>query len=766
MIEFVAFWIDNFAGYRNTLIEFSTDGSRPLTLIRGENQSGKTTLLRALTWVVYGMNAMPKTREGTHPVRPDFVGDGEAVHSGHLIFAHQGQRGRTLFRLRREVVTKATGAQVAVLSEREVLDRRKDNDWRADGGWEDDSGQLETLRRGYFKPELREIIFADADKAEEFVGGPEQNHSNEVMERSVTEALNRLLGIEVIEETIGRVEKARKHFRKKLDEADAKTSGLAELRDEVELLESQIDQTLGELKDKFALVERAKEGLAEVQLEKDKFFADAERTSEIQAEVAEMRAEAEKHRGEAERDLDGIVGRFHDPALPAVLMNSALCRASERLGGLKEEGVLPPGEVSVVPRLLREGRCLCGADCSEGTATRRALESVLEQSQQSAEGRTTLDEVRLQVRALVGRAQALGESWREGLDERVVACAAAQAEASRLEGLIAERQREMANRSEGSGRFQELEDRQARLESDKSSLMANISQQEVRLGARYGYSDDERRLFRLETEEEHQEFGREPLGEEVRKNGLLYALDSKTRHIKAREKAESRAELEQTQLRLTQDVKQTLGYVRASIREEQIPEVSRRMNEMYRDVMQAGEESPTAEVGIRETTHGYAGRDYELFAKNRQGHNRDLGLLSGGERRAVSTAFLLALVSESGAKVPFVSDSLLQSLGGTVRTNLIRRVVASAPQSIMFALRTDVARGEDRNVLAAAAGATYTVTNQAHVPEKVVRKTESQSGSQCVLCTCGPASYCDICERVEDEEDEDLARSQDSYLVN
>lgn len=44
---------ENFRLLRHLELDFSTDGAKPLTVIRAENESGKTTILNALQWALY-----------------------------------------------------------------------------------------------------------------------------------------------------------------------------------------------------------------------------------------------------------------------------------------------------------------------------------------------------------------------------------------------------------------------------------------------------------------------------------------------------------------------------------------------------------------------------------------------------------------------------------------------------------------------------------------------------------------------------------------
>ena len=51
--------IRNFKLLEDVHIEFSTERERPLTVIRAENGSGKTSLLYAFQWAIYGVEGLP-----------------------------------------------------------------------------------------------------------------------------------------------------------------------------------------------------------------------------------------------------------------------------------------------------------------------------------------------------------------------------------------------------------------------------------------------------------------------------------------------------------------------------------------------------------------------------------------------------------------------------------------------------------------------------------------------------------------------------------
>ena len=61
---------ENFRLLRHLELDFSTDSTKTLTVIRAENESGKTTILNALQWALYGDDALPEQGRGfrLHPI--------------------------------------------------------------------------------------------------------------------------------------------------------------------------------------------------------------------------------------------------------------------------------------------------------------------------------------------------------------------------------------------------------------------------------------------------------------------------------------------------------------------------------------------------------------------------------------------------------------------------------------------------------------------------------------------------------------------------
>jgi len=78
--------IRNFKLLRDVLLDFSDDRNRPLTVIRAENGSGKTSTLVALRWALYGKDGLDDPMMRLSPTMwPDHSPCDVSVH---LDFSH------------------------------------------------------------------------------------------------------------------------------------------------------------------------------------------------------------------------------------------------------------------------------------------------------------------------------------------------------------------------------------------------------------------------------------------------------------------------------------------------------------------------------------------------------------------------------------------------------------------------------------------------------------------------------------------------------
>jgi DNA sulfur modification protein DndD len=708
MIRFDSIRVENFVLFPDLMLEFSTDRERPLTVFRGENESGKTTLMRAFLWALFGKDVLPRIPNTRHPVRPVWALPEEKVRTRVVVrFRTENERVVTHFRLTRALDTTDDGTTVGQGQEALTLHRREGDDWKE----QDD--ELPSLLK-LFRPDMQEFYFIDADKATAFVGGPEGRHSDEMMRKTVTQSIRALLGLDMMRKATERLEERHLTFSRKAGSQSAN---------------SEPQRLAEELKETQTSLEAARTRLAEFaaeESERDKMFKAAEQGFEERLsrlagideknkqyeDVTRVLNERRVRQGELTNEL---ALRLDDERLYAALMLPVIDDVMDMLQPLKDQGYIPPNELTLLPRLLVRGRCVCGTDLSIGSASRLEVERQIEKptytSTQSQFLDATLETARHFGNRATGRSESSWSNDSEALEQELAGL-------DREISLLAEQREYLreAREKEGTGALHELK-------KHRDELLAN-----------------------LESIREHRKEA------EVEMNDLHLTARSLSERIRTSTTAEKRTQL----IRDCADVAEDLGRIVASayeaIEREQMVDVSETMNRIFMDVITATADSLFTEVGVRAVTADRMTKQYELYTleANRE---KPLALANGASRRAIGVAFVLALAEETRTMVPLVADSLLHAMSGSVKRKIVNYLTAGdrIGQPVLFGTRADFLDEEVSSVLKGRAGRSYTLTLEAHAGGDVVRAMPGKLPKQVVVCDCGIDEFCGACERAGDE---------------
>jgi DNA sulfur modification protein DndD len=731
MIRFTSLYLHNFALYPDAHLDLSTDQSRPVTLIRGENESGKTTLMRAFLWVLYGEEGLPDVPNVMHPIRPVWAGSERMRTRVELRFEATGSRGiMTSYKLIREATTKVVNGLVEYDDEgANLLFKQLDGNWG-----EADTFQFEMLMHRYFRPELRDFFFIDADKSVRFVGGPEGEHDDTLMRSTTTQAIYSLLGMDALRRSIGRLENHRDEFIRKAGRASRNVSE-RQIAADLEKLQQDKDEKEGLQAQLQRQVEEAEAGFkeAERRLHRDiaKVTAQTglhERISKIKDELSTLR----ERRAEKISKLNSLIEG--DDRVAAALMLPAVEAVVGVLDPLYRAGKIPPTELTLLPRLLREGVCVCGIRFEDHPERRDEVERRYHESERLDRSAQFLGSVLEDARRLGNHALGRGvRAWTEEVKE-------CQDELAELDVKIndqdSDRER-LESQRDAAGTLSEP------LYRERQSHVNELR------GLYEKYADD----FRATSAEV------EGLRTQVRSLGerLRVAQTGEQRSRDLRDAADVADDL-QTVLRAALDV----------IESRQVRELSNVMNRIFRDVIGATAESNFSEVGLRPVQSGIGSRvQYEPYSLDGDGKDKPLAMANGASRRALAVSFVLALAETTGSSVPFVADSLLHPFAGGVLRRLVSYLVDGrrVGQPILFGHTHDFSDQEIRQLLIDASGQAYTITSEAHVGGDVLRAApHRQHARQSVICDCGIDEYCDICEHTGYASDARLTRRAESRV--
>jgi len=710
MIRFESLTASNFALYPQLTMQFSVDGQHPLTLIRGENESGKTTLMRAFLWGLFGANALPQMPETRHPVRPVWAKPGETVRTKvEIRFRSDSDRAVTSFKLTRSVDTSDDGTQVSYGEETVRLLRREGDEWI------DQDDQLAVLMRRYFRPEMQDFYFIDADKAVEFAGGPEGRHNDQMMRKSTTQAIRALLGLDVMLKARDRLEERQVHY--------ARAAGSMSSSHQQRELVGRLDQAKADLeaaKEKLATLrsdeEETAKALSAVEQDFDAKLSTLEQIQALNQKFEDVGRRLSDARARRTALVNTLSQRLDDDRMYAALMMPAITSLMSTLQPLKDKGYIPPTELTLLPRLLERGECVCGLDLAKNEANRHHIEHLIRTAKKSGDQSRFLDSILEIARRLGNRARGVtAQLWSEEIAE-------VYSDLSQLDPAISTLEQEhdaLREEREKSGSVGAVRELQRHRDSLRSEL------------------------DRLRDERQDQDRHVEDLHREVR---------SLSEQIRVASAAERRTQEARNAAQAADDLSELIEKAYNAIEREQVVEVSGKMNSIFRDVIGATDDSLFGEVGVRPIRGRTGKSEYEIFMTE-DGREKPLALANGASRRAIGVSFVLALAEETHNKVPFVADSLLHAISGAVRRRIVDYLTAGdrVGQPILFGTRADFLDPEVRDVLKARAGRSYTLTSQTHVGRDVVRATQNtKSPKQIVVCSCAVDEYCTACERTGD----------------
>ena len=228
-MKIVATRIRNFRLLRKIDILFSTDPQKPLTVLRAENGSGKTSTLRALRWGLYGQDVLEDIYVRLSPadwpentlckisVEIDFV------HTAVSMVGDETMTSKTDYRLKREVNETPSGDNPNRDKERVILFEKTSAGLEL---IEDTESRLKQM----LPREMIDIFFTDGDAAMSFIS---PQLSENTKRDKVKDAIRSLLGLDLLERVQRRISNTQSELNRKIKRATS-SQKLIQITDEIE----------------------------------------------------------------------------------------------------------------------------------------------------------------------------------------------------------------------------------------------------------------------------------------------------------------------------------------------------------------------------------------------------------------------------------------------------------------------------------------------------------------------------------------------------
>ena len=692
----------NFRLLRDLELEFATDADRKLTVIRAANESGKTTILHALQWALYGDAVLPGKGEGfrLHPIDWD-PSDGKRVPVTATV-----EFEVTYYRRRSTGLRESRQRYRLVRSAFEDVDssaRRAPSTIKL---FElNDTGvspypEAEVLINEELPQELREVFFTDGDRALSFI---EADVARSTKRERVENAIRSLLGLGVIEDAIKHVRKSASGANKKAKQvgSGSELNQIAARLEEIDELQEKLESDTADAKQQFAsFEEKVNETDSKIKMalqkgDKQKLKTDVER---MENEIKRLDNQLKS----ADREHSEL---FRSRELATDLLAPLLRRAFDELDKLRDQGKIPNTTIPVLQDRLTARVCICGESLETGETggeRRRAhIETLIEDSKKADEIQEIITSIYYEATSLQDGGHDTSSAWLRDYDMVF----------KRRDGL--QEMRDEADRKLGVLERQIDSIPDTDIQGLRESLRHYKEQRDRHL---FNQSSFETQLTGLLRERSVLETDRDRLLREQHKGALILA-----------------------ELEVAQDATNVLEGALERITGEELQKVSDQMNSICLEMIGSDPEQGAiirrAEISRKFDIIVYGPRNRTLNP------DRDL---NGASRRALTLAFILALTQVSEVEAPNVIDTPLGMTSGFVKNSILQTSIRESAQLILFLTHDEIAGCED--VIDDTAGLVYTLSNSAHYPRMLINDPHEDE-TKIIRCECDHRSVCPLCQR-------------------
>lgn len=697
---------ENFRLLRDLTLDFSTNDSKKLTVIRAENESGKTTILNALKWALYGDDALPGKRHEYRlsPIDWDISSRTNIPISVQVDFetSVRHHKSRILSRRRFRIIRSTSEA----LKGTEWTPARTTVElFTLDESGASPINSPEARIQDLLPPELQDVFFTDGDRALSFV---ETTVSSSTKRGRVQAAIRSLLGLNVIEDALTHVNKAASDLNK-----EAKKIGFDEELNNVYTRLIEVEQDIAEyennVEDAKAQFTAYDEKLSEVGRQIDETLIKGNR-EELQREIEDTKRQIKQLDSQQLDASKEHANLFKKMSLSRDLMIAVIEKGLSKLDELRDQQKIPNITLPVLEERLKNVTCICGESLDEyeqeGNRRRNHILHLIDESRKSDSLQHSITDLYFASRSLQQDPDSENGLW---LNE--------------YNGVFKRRDELQALRVDQGKRLSALE---AKLDEIPDTDIKGLRQIETEYAAqrdrfqrvRVKY---ETHLARLKEEQSSLNTQRDNLLRRQRKGDRILA-----------------------QLEVSQDLKQVLERSYDRITNEELNKVSDHMNKVFLEMIGADLEQ-RAIIQSSEIS-----KDFDILVYGP--HNRVLNPdrdLNGASRRALTLAFILALTRVSQVEAPNVIDTPLGMMSGYVKKSVLKTAIRESSQLVLFLTRSEVTDCED--ILDKDAGRVITLTNPAHYPRMLVNDPKVDVG-MILRCECDHNTQCLVCIRRMDIE--------------
>ncbi|MDE0315857.1 MAG: AAA family ATPase [Candidatus Poribacteria bacterium] len=699
----------NFRLLRDLALVFSMDSEKNLTVIRAENETGKTTILNGLQWALYGDDALPGRGSDyrLHPI--DWV----ASERTQIPISVQIEFEITTYRQKSKGGLIETNRRYRIIrSAHETLDGLKHS--RTPSTVKlfqlTDRGSVpieppEAWISEELPPELREVFFTDGDRALSFI---EATAPVRAKRERVEKAIHSLLGLGVIEDALKHVQKTTSEANKAARKigTDEELVEIASKLEQIDKDSEELSEKIKDSKSQFALFDQK---LSEIQKEIETVLIEGDR-EQLKRDIERTRQQLElldKQQIDASKEHSNL---FRNLFFSRDLLGAVLEKSLSKLDVLRDQGKIPSTTIPVLEERLKKPTCICGESLdlydAESKQRRHHIQCLIDESRNSDALQRSITALYFGSNSLMQKEIAGAELWTD------------------LYVKVANRRDELETlRDEQGKKLKALEVQLDSIPDTDIQGLRSVQRQYKNQRDRFNadWTRDETQLEGLKKDRKNLVLQRDNLLRQQKKGARILA-----------------------RLEVASDIEHVLKNSYDRMTNEELDKVSDLMNSIFLEMIGADPEQG-AIIQKSEISNDF---DILVYGPNERTLNPDRDL-NGASRRALTLAFILALTKVSEVEAPNVIDTPLGMMSGFVKRSVLKTTIQKSSQLVLFLTRSEIADCEE--ILDEYAGQVITLTNPAHYPRMLVNDPQVKE-RKLLRCDCNHRQECGLCQRQVDVE--------------
>jgi DNA sulfur modification protein DndD len=706
-VKLLSVHISNFKLLEDIKLSFSVDPKRPLTVVRAENGSGKTSLLYALQWGFFGSRGLPAEAQNLRLISSACETGKPVTVQVMIEFEHTDEAGiSTRYRLvRTKMQTPRADDVVDQGAEKLRLLRISDQ-----GETEVDAALIDKL----LPLRLKDVFFTNGEDVQSFIAG---SGSVDQRQGQVHNTIRALLGLDALELASLDLEHVVKKFRAEA----AKSAGVDVEKANSELV--RIEEAISELQEETSRISEQLSGMRNRKTAWEKELNQLRGIGDLDAlndQIKSLETDLVGLERDRTRTLLAMRDLIRSEEFSWSFLGESLNQGVNLLHDLSDRNVIPGVSIEVLSDRLSLGECICGASLVEGVAeNEQRREHVCEliegqrKNTESAERLTGIWHLARQSQAvhiaqdeegldfLSKRSDLLGRytSLRDAITSKGIALSSAKERRHKID-----------------------DDRVRELTESITKVDAQIGLAEQRLGQngeRIGVSVEEKELKKKAVDE-------------------VQSMNDKSSVL--------------TMKKAVAEDFHTLAKGTLSVLEgDYVKRVSTRMSELF---MQIVGSHPDFEAGV--FTGAHIAENFDIVVDTHNDRRLDPSFeLNGASQRALTLAFIWSLMEISATTAPRIIDTPLGYTAGGVKTRMVETITRPAKEGMPdFQVILLLTRSEVRDIdelLDQRAGRVITMSCSKDFPEDL-RISWNVDHPVIRTCGCSHRQSCRTCARHYDDQ--------------